>query len=68
MVKANALVLRRSLSLWVGTALLIALNTYTVFQPSYALIKVTLALTAVFAFYGVGFGIWAARKMTHRHN
>jgi uncharacterized membrane protein YqjE len=68
MPEANALVLRRSVILWVAAFLLMGLNIYAGLARNTDLIKIALALTAVFALAGIAFGVWAARKITHRHS
>jgi len=68
MTEANALVLRRSVILWVAAFLLMGLNIYAGLARNTDLIKIALALTAVFALAGIVFGVWAARKITHRHS
>jgi LytS/YehU family sensor histidine kinase len=66
MPQANALVLRRSVVLWVAAFLLMGLNIYAGLARNTDLIKIALALTALFALAGIAFGVWAARKLTHR--
>ena len=51
---------RHSVPLWIGTFLLITLSGIAASVQSFALIKAVIALSAAFALYGIGFGIWAA--------
>lgn len=60
----NAMVMRRSMILWVGTALLLGLNLFAASQGSLQLTMWALALTGAFSVFGIAFGIWAARKVT----
>src|SRR3546814_5215944 len=57
----NQIVMRRSMILWIGTALLIAFNLFAANQPSFALTHAALVATGLFAPFATGSGIWAAR-------
>src|SRR3546814_2751401 len=61
MTDSHQIVMRRSMILWIGTALLIAFNLFAASQHSFALTYAALAATGVFALFAIGFGIWAAR-------
>lgn len=62
MMDGHALGVRRSMILWIGTALLIAFNLFAATQQSAALTYAALAVTGAFAL----FGIWAARTVTRK--
>jgi Na+-transporting NADH:ubiquinone oxidoreductase subunit NqrD len=64
MPEANALVMRRSLILWIGAGLLFGFSIFAASQQSLSLVYWALALSAAFAIFGIAFGIWAARKVT----
>jgi len=64
MAEANLLVLRRSAIPWVGAGLLISLNTLAALIGDLGLVRASLALTGGFAIFGIGFGIWAGRKLS----
>src|SRR3546814_6398305 len=66
MTDSHQIVMRRSMILWIGTALLIAFNLFAASQHSFALTYAALAATGVFALFAIGFGIWAARMVTRR--
>lgn len=66
MTDGHALVMRRSIILWIGTALVIAFNMFAASQQRAALIYTALAVTGAFALLAIGFGIWAARTVTRK--
>jgi Flp pilus assembly protein protease CpaA len=66
MTEPHTLVMRRSIILWVGTALVIAFNLFAAFRQDFATTYAALVLTGGLAVFGIGFGIWAARTMTRR--
>ena len=66
MSKANLLVMRRAIILWIGSGLLLGFNIFAASQQDVELIRWTLVLTAAFALFGIAFGIWAAKKVTVR--
>jgi Na+-transporting NADH:ubiquinone oxidoreductase subunit NqrD len=66
MPEANILVMRRAVILWVGAGLLLGFNIFAASQQNMTLVMWALALTAAFSLFGIGFGIWAARKVTAR--
>ena len=66
MREANLLVLRRAAILSVGSGLPLGLNIFAASQQSPQLIHWALVLTAIFALFGIVFGIWAAKKVTAR--
>lgn len=59
MTESQALVLRRSVFLWIGTALVIAFNLFAAWRHSPATTYAALVLTGVVAAFGIGFGLWA---------
>ena len=63
MDQANVTVMRRTVWLWIASGLILGLNIFAAYRQSEALIYATLAVTAVFALAGIGFGIWAARTV-----
>ncbi|RIA35362.1 hypothetical protein DFR49_4339 [Hephaestia caeni] len=66
MTDGHQIVMRRSMILWIGTALLIAFNVFAASQHSVALTYAALAATGAFALFGIGFGIWAAHMVTRQ--
>lgn len=66
MPDANVLVMRRAVILWIGAGLLLGFNIFAASQQSLLLVFWALALTAAFALFGIGFGVWAARQVTAR--
>ncbi|HEX7930776.1 MAG TPA: hypothetical protein VF470_07710 [Sphingomicrobium sp.] len=54
---------QRSLILWIGAAAVAIFNSAAAWLQSPSLTYVALALTATFALFGVGFGIWAGRTL-----
>jgi hypothetical protein len=57
-------VLRKSVILWVGTGILLAMCGVALYSRDESLVYVVLALTACFSIYGIFFGIWAARRLS----
>ena len=66
MTEGHAIVMRRSLILWIGTALLIGFNLFAASQHDAALTYAALAATGLFALFGIGFGLWAAWTLTRK--
>lgn len=66
MPETNALVMRRAVILWIGAGLLLGFNIFAASQGSHPLVMGALGLSAVFAAFGIAFGVWAARKVTAR--
>ena len=66
MTEANVLVMKRAMFLWIGAGLLLAFNIFAASQQSASLVYWALALTGAFAVFGIGFGVWAARKVSSR--
>jgi hypothetical protein len=64
MNSADMLVMKRSVFLWIGAALVMGLNASAAYHPSKLIIYTALATTALYALVGIGFGIWAARTVT----
>lgn len=64
MPEANVVVMRRAVIIWVGAGLLLGLNIFAASQPSLTLVYWALALTAAFALFGAGFGVWAAKQVS----
>src|SRR3546814_15717488 len=64
MTDSHQIVMRRSMILWIGTAILIAFNLFAASQHTFALTYAALAATGVFVLVALGFGIWAARMVT----
>jgi hypothetical protein len=54
---------QRSLILWIGAAAVTIFNSAAAYLQSQPLVYAVLALTAMFALVGVGFGIWAGRTL-----
>jgi hypothetical protein len=50
-----------SLILWIGTAAVLTFNFTAIMLHGQAWTYAALALTGVFALFGIGFGIWAGR-------
>jgi hypothetical protein len=44
-----------------------ALNAFVASQPVSSLTFIALACSGAFAVYGIGFGVWAARRLTKSH-
>jgi Na+-transporting NADH:ubiquinone oxidoreductase subunit NqrD len=66
MPDANAVVMRRAVILWIGAGLLLGFNIFAASQQSLSLVHWALALSAAFAVFGIGFGVWAAKKVAER--
>ena len=66
MQEPNLTVIKASVPLWIGTFLLIALYGLATTLPSLTLTYVALACSALFAAYGIGFGMWVGRRLSHR--
>lgn len=66
MKSGHALVMQRSVYIWIGTFALIAFNLFAATQRTPALTYVGLVATGAFAIIGIVFGIWAARTVTKR--
>jgi presenilin-like A22 family membrane protease len=60
----NSTVLKRSISLWISAFLLTTLYAVGAWLASPALLHVAFIATGVYALYGIGFGIWAGRKLS----
>jgi cation transporter-like permease len=58
---ATATIMKRSVFLWVGAALVLCLNIFAATQPDPAWLDAALVVTGLFAIVGIGFGVWAAR-------
>ena len=54
---------RNSLILWIGTAVVISLDLTAGILGSEAWTCAALALTGMFALFGIGFGIWVGRTL-----
>jgi hypothetical protein len=57
------MILKRSIWLWVGTALVITLNTVAAMVGGVTLVYATLIITGLFALVGIGFGLWVGRTL-----
>ena len=68
MNQPNALVMRQTMILWIGSGLLSCLNIVAATSGDPTFVKISLALTAAFALFGVAFGVWAARTITRQHS
>lgn len=66
MQEPNRVVVKASVPLWIGTFLLIALYGTAASLPSLTLTYISLACSVLFALYGVGFGVWAGRRLSRR--
>lgn len=66
MRNANMLVMQWAAILWIGSGLVTGFGIFAAYRQDMNLILWALAVTAAFALFGVGFGIWAARKITAR--
>lgn len=66
MSEPHALVMRRSIILWIATAIVIGFNLFAAARHEASTTYAALALTGGMAVFGIGFGIWAARTMTKR--
>ncbi len=66
MQEPNRAVVRASVPLLIGTFLLITLYGLAGALSSLTLTYIALACSAVFALYGMGFGVWVGRKLSHR--
>jgi len=63
MTEATKLVWRRSVILWIGAGLVTALNYIAATFGDQTLTYGALAVTGMFALFGIGFGIWAGRTL-----
>lgn len=66
MTEPHALVMRRSILIWIGTAIVTGFNLFAAFRHEPSTTYIALVLTGSFALFAIGFGIWAARAMTKR--
>jgi hypothetical protein len=66
MTEPHALVMRRSIILWIATAMVVGFNLFAAFRQDPPTTYAALALTGGLAVFAIGFGIWAARTMTKR--
>ena len=66
MTEPHVLVMRRSIILWIATALVVAFNLFAAFRHEPSTTYAALILTGGLAVFAIGFGIWAARTMTKR--
>ena len=66
MTTGHALVLRRSIYIWIGTFAIIAFTLFAAGQPTLTLTYAALMATGAFAIIGIGFGIWAGLTVTRR--
>ena len=66
MQEQNGAVLKASISLWIGTFLLITVFGLAAALSSLTLTYVALTCSALFALYGVGFGVWVGRRLSQR--
>lgn len=66
MADRHALILRRSIILWIATALVVGFNLFAALRPAPSMTYAALVLTGGLAVFGLGFGLWAARTMTKR--
>ena len=61
---AHVTVMKRSVYLWAGAAFVMAVSIYAAYQPTEATIYAALVVSGLYAFVGIGFGIWAGRTLT----
>lgn len=66
MKSGHALVIQRSIYIWIGTFALIGFNLFAATQRSLALTYIGLLATGVFAIVGIAFGIWAGKTVSKR--
>jgi hypothetical protein len=66
MRNANMVVMQWAAILWIGSGLVTGFGIFAAYRQDMNLILWALAVAAAFALFGVGFGIWAARKITAR--
>jgi uncharacterized membrane protein YoaK (UPF0700 family) len=66
MTEPHALVMRRSIILWIATAMVVGFNLFAAFRQDPSTTYAALILTGSLALFAIGFGIWAARRMTKR--
>ncbi|HEV7660124.1 MAG TPA: hypothetical protein VGO55_09795 [Allosphingosinicella sp.] len=66
MTEPRALVMRRSIILWIGTAIVVGFNLFAALRQEPSTTYAALVLTGSLAVFAIGFGIWAARTLTKR--
>ncbi|UAK26411.1 hypothetical protein [Sphingomonas nostoxanthinifaciens] len=66
MKDAARIVTRRSIFLWIGSALVFAMNLWAGTTHDLELLKIALAATLALALAGIGFGIWAGFLLNKR--
>jgi len=66
MMEPHALVMRRSIILWIGTFIVVGFNLFAASQQEASITYTALILTGAMAVFGIGFGLWAARTVTKR--
>jgi len=66
MTEPHALVMRRSILLWVATAAVVGFNLFAAFRRDPSTTYAALVLTGALAVLAIGFGRWAARALTKR--
>lgn len=63
MNEQSVTVMKRAVFLWIGSGLVLGLNIFAAYQRSETMIYSALAITGLFALFGIAFGIWAARTV-----
>lgn len=64
MQELNRAVMKASVPLWIGIFLLTSLYGLATSLSSLTLTYAALACSALFALYGIGFGVWVGRKLS----
>jgi hypothetical protein len=64
---AHRTITQRAILLWVGAALVMTLNSVAAVTGSKSLVLAALAVTGLFAFVGVGFGVWVGRTIARSY-
>lgn len=64
MQEPNLAVVKASVPMWIGTFLLISLYGLATALSSMTLTYVALVCSALFALYGIAFGVWVGRKLS----
>jgi hypothetical protein len=64
MQKPNLPIVKASVPLWIGAFLLITMYGLAASLSSLTLTYAALVCSALFALYGIGFGVWVGRKLS----
>ena len=64
MNEATVMILRRSVWLWIGTALVVTFNSLAAIVGGVTFVFAALIVNGLFALIGIGFGLWVGRTVS----